>query len=458
MTTQPPEEFPEPLPESPVGDAAAATPTEPTPVAEPTPDPEPTAVAPMVPPPWPTAAAPTPPPPPAGPTGATPPPPTGPPTAPPPAAGPSRPNVWKQFLAGVLIGALVGGGTAGGIYLATKDDSSTHTVIVRQSAAGTNARNTSRIAEPQDIQGILQKVEPAVVAIRTGGAVSGDQNESGGAGTGFVISPDGVIVTNNHVVEGANGEIQVTFTDGTSKSAKVVGRSTDNDLAVLKVDGTGLQSAKLGSSDKLQVGDEVVAIGNALALEGGLSVTRGIISAKDRTVPEESGATLYGVLQTDAAINPGNSGGPLVNSDGEVVGINTAIADPQEAQNVGFAIGIDTAKSVIDDLRAGKAVQTAFLGVVTQQVTPALAKEMHLKTQTGAVVRQVTAGSPAASAGIKKNDVIIALAGTGVASPDELGGQVRTLKPGDKVDVLIERGGDQQTVSVTIGTRPATKG
>ena len=113
-------------------------------------------------------------------------------------------------------------------------------------------------------------------------------------------------------------------------------------------------------------------------------------------------------------------------------GINTAIADPQQAQNVGFAIGIDTAKSVIDDLRAGKEVKTAFLGVVTQQVTPALAKELHLKTDTGAVIRQVTAGSPAADAGLKKNDVIIAVAGNAVASPDELGGQVRKLTPGDQ--------------------------
>ena len=310
-----------------------------------------------------------------GPTdlGAGRPPPPPPPVAgtAPPAARRRRPGAWKQFVVGALVGALVGGGTASGVYLATKDDSSTRTVIVRQPTAGTSSRNTSTIAEPHDIQSILQKVEPAVVAIRTGGAVSGDQTENGGAGTGFVISSDGIIVTNNHVVEGANGEIQVTFTDGTSKTAKVLGRSTDNDLAVLKVDATGLPSAKLGSSDKLagrRRGDRDRQRPRARRR---LSVTRGIISAKDRTVPEESGATLYGVLQTDAAINPGNSGGPLVNSDGEVVGINTAIADPQEAQNVGFAIGIDTAKSVIDDLRTGKAVQTAFLGVVTQQVTPA---------------------------------------------------------------------------------------
>ena len=412
------------------------TPTVPDP-STPPPDPDEPTVAATSPPPWPPPAAPA-----------------GGPPPPSPGASPRRSASWKQFVAGALVGALVGGGSAAAIYLTTKDDRATNTVIVRQAAPG-NSRNTSTIAEPHDIQGILQKVEPAVVAIRTGGAVSGDQTESGGAGTGFVISADGVIVTNNHVVEGANGEIQVTFTDGTSERAKVVGRSTDNDLAVLKVDATGLPFAQLGSSDKLQVGDEVVAIGNALALEGGLSV---IISAKDRTVPEQNGATLYGVLQTDAAINPGNSGGPLVNSDGEVVGINTAIADPQEAQNVGFAIGIDTAKSVIEDLRVGRAVQTPFLGVVTQQVTPALAKEMHLTTQTGAVVRKVSANAPAAKAGLKEDDVIVTFGGEPIASPDALGGAVREHKSGDKVDVVIERGGAQRTVSVTLGTRPATSG
>jgi S1-C subfamily serine protease len=187
-------------------------------------------------------------------------------------------------------------------------------------------------------------------------------------------------------------------------------------------------------------------------------VTRGIISAKDRTVPEESGATLYGVLQTDAAINPGNSGGPLVNSDGEVVGINTAIANPQEAQNVGFAMGIDALKSMIEDLRLGKTIKTAFLGVVTQEVTPAVAKQQDLKTEAGAVVRQVTAGSPAADAGIKNRDVVIAVGGKVVTTPTELGAEVRRLKPGDKVDVLIERDGDQKTVSVTLGTRPVNNG
>lgn len=475
--TQPPDETPELLEEHVNDQTDPSEPTEPALVPPaPTYTTPPPPVTPEAPAPAytsPTPAFTAPPPPPGSPSGGPadpigPPPwpvpvPTGSssggPLGPPPqvpATAPRRPGAWKQFVAGALIGALVGGGTAGGIYLATKDDTSTRTVIVRSSTG--SSRNTSTIAEPRDIQGILAKVEPAVVAIRTGGAIDGVNSATGGAGTGFVISSDGVVVTNNHVIEGANGEIEVAFTDGTSEKATVLGRSTENDLAVLKVNATGLPVAKLGSSDKLQVGDEVIAIGNALALEGGLSVTRGIISAKDRTVPEETGSTLYSVLQTDAAINPGNSGGPLVNSDGEVVGINTAIADPTQAQNVGFAISIDMAKSAIEDLRAGREVKTAFLGVVTQQVTAAVAKELNLATSSGVVVRRVNSGSAAASAGLKNDDVIVAIGGAAVTSPDSLAAEVRKLKPGDKVDVLIEQGGAQKTVSVTLGTRPTTGG
>jgi S1-C subfamily serine protease len=410
-------------------------PTEIPPTEIPTGVPSPPPADPMGPPPWPAATP--------G-AGA---PPVGPPPAP---SAPSRPGAWKQFVVGALVGALVGGGVAAGVAALDNNDTTTRTVVVRPSTGG--GRNTSVIAQPRDIQGILSKVQPAVVAIRTGG------EQGGGAGTGFVISEDGVVVTNDHVVEGAGGEIEVTFTDGTSKSAKVLGTSADNDLAVLKVDATDLPFAKLGSSDAMQVGDEVIAIGNALALEGGLSVTRGIISATDRTVPEQSGATLYNVLQTDAAINPGNSGGPLVNSDGEVIGINTAIANPSEAQNVGFAISIDAAKSIISDLRVGREVKTAFLGVVTQEVTEAVANQLNLATDSGALVRTVTAGSAADDAGLERNDVILAVGGNAVDSPDDVGAEIRRLKPGDKVELLVEHDGDQKTVSVTLGTRPTDNG
>jgi S1-C subfamily serine protease len=302
-------------------------------------------------------------------------------------------------------------------------------------------------------------VEPAVVAIRTGAAVDeglfqgNGGGRSGGAGTGFVVSADGVIVTNNHVIEGAGGQIEVSFSNGTNYTAKVLGSSADNDLAVLKIDATNLPTLKLGTSASLQVGDDVVAIGNALALEGGLSVTQGIISQKGRTVPEdETGATLYDVLQTDAAINPGNSGGPLVNASGEVVGINTALAG--DSQNVGFAISVDSAKPVIEELSQGRDVRAPFLGVYTQEVTPAVSNELHLKTKTGAVIVKLTDGAAAADAGLKANDVIVAVDDKVVNRPDDVGAAIRQHKPGDKVDIVVERGGDQRTISVTLGTRP----
>jgi putative serine protease PepD len=354
----------------------------------------------------------------------------------PPRERTSRPGAWKQFLAGALVGALVGGATAAGISAAVDDNGSGGTVVVR--SADTPRRNTSTIAQADDVQAILAKVEPAVVAI------SASSNLGSGAGTGFVISTDGVIVTNNHVVDGAN-RIEVTFNDGTSKRAEVVGSSADNDLAVLKVDGNGLPTAKLGSSDALQVGDEVIAIGNALGLGNNLTVTRGIISAKDRSIPEEeTGVTIYGALQTDAAINPGNSGGPLVNADGEVVGINTAIAAPGQAQNVGFAISIDAAKSVIADLRLGREVRAAFLGVGTEEA------------ETGVRVEEVTPGSAADDAGIQRGDVIIAVGDTAIDSPEDLGAAVRRLDPGDQVALRIQRDGSTRTVTATLGTRPTS--
>jgi S1-C subfamily serine protease len=386
-----------------------------------------------------------------------------------PAAGrTSRPAAWKQFLAGSLVGALVGAGVAGGIYVATKNDTKTVTRTIVQperTPAGTGS-NSTIASKPNDIQSILAKVEPAVVAIRTGSAASdlfGNSSssdsggDSGGAGSGFVVSSDGVIVTNNHVIDGANGKIEVAFTDGTLKKATVLGHSSDYDLAVLKVSGTNLPTAALGSSDAMQVGDDVVAIGNALALEGGLSVTQGIISAKGRTVDEPDGARLFGALQTDAAINPGNSGGPLVNANGQVVGINTALAGG--SQNVGFAIAIDAAKDVIAALEKGAQVKTALLGVRTEMNSPALEQKLHLKTSDGVVLVHdssgpaVAKGSGAEKAGLRQNDVILSIDGQKMSSPDDVAALVRRHSPGETVAVTINRAGKVMTVNVTLGTK-----
>ncbi len=399
------------------------------------------------------------------------PPTTPPPAAPAPVAGSGDRGArggrlgWRQLVVVAVVSALVGGGVAAGISEATKDDDSgpTRTVVVGNTAKPVS--NTSVIGKAKDVQAVLAKVNGAVVAVQVGSAVdqglfSGNNNSgdgSGGAGTGFVISPDGVIVTNNHVVADANGRIEVEFPDGTKQAAELLGRAPEYDLAVIKVDGRNLPYVKLGDSDSIQVGDQVVAVGNALALQGGLSVTQGIISGKGRVVPEdETGQVLYDMLQTDAAINPGNSGGPLLNAGGEVIGINTALAG--DSQNVGFAISIDSAKSVIESLRAGKSVRVAFLGVETSDVTPAIAKSLNLQTKTGAVIRRVTKGAAADSAGLKANDVIVAIGGRPVHGPQDVGAEIRRYAPGDKVDVTVERGGKDTTVSVTLAARPDSVG
>lgn len=396
---------------------------------------------------------------------------TPPPTPPVVGSAPIPPSVnggsgggsgWRQFIVGALVGALVGGGTAAGVSLATRDDNSNRGRTVVVGAASQPVRNTSVIGQAKDVQSVLRKVEGAVVAVQTGAAVdqglfSGSSGNDGGEGTGFVISPDGVIVTNNHVVADARGRIEVEFGDGTKQAAELLGRAPEYDLAVIKVDGKNLPTVKLGSSDAMQVGDEVVAVGNALALKGGLSVTQGIVSGKGRTVPEDqTGTTLYDVLQTDAAINPGNSGGPLVNAAGEVVGINTALAGG--SQNVGFAISIDSAKSVIAQLRAGKRVSVAFLGVQTTEVTPSVARSLNLATKKGAVIQEITSGQAADKAGLAKNDVIVAISGNPISGPEDVGAQIRRFSPGDEVEITVERGGTNQKIRVALGTRPDSLG
>ena len=373
-----------------------------------------------------------------------------PPPPPPPASAPvRRPGGFRHGVVAALVGGLVGALVASAVFVATDDDS-TRTTIVRATPDAAVSRPSRAITDAGDIAAIIAKVEPAVVAITTGaGAGSG----VGGAGTGFVITPDGYIVTNSHVVDGAT-RITVAFTNGDERTADVVGREAASDIAVLKVDATDLQTVELGDSDDAQLGDEVLVIGNALALEGGLSVTRGIVSGLHRTVSTNTGATLLGMLQTDAAINPGNSGGPLVDADGRVIAINTAIADPGAADNVGFAIPMANARPVIDDLRLER--PAAFLGVSTLSVTPAIARQQGLSTTAGALVTRVTAGSAAANAGVEEGDVIVGIAGKPVTESSDVQSLVRGQRPGDVVDVVVNRAGDERTVQATLTERPAT--
>ena len=416
---------------------AADTPTVPGPAsawpATPEPTPEPATAGPA---PWSTATAPSTPPP--RPEYSW-------PSEPPAREKTPRANSgMRNMLIAALIGALIGGGVAGGIVAATDDDGGGTTIV--QSGGNVPARASTALTKPGDLSAIIEKVKPAVVRIDAG---SGAQQ---GTGTGFIIASDGVIVSNAHVVEGSD-TVQVTFEDGDEVEGKVLGSSSTVDLAVVKVNRSDLPTVELGNSDSVQVGDAVVAIGNALGLSdgSGLTVTTGIVSGLDRTVDVGVGETLLNAIQTDAAINPGNSGGPLLDSEGRVIGINSAIANPGASNNVGFAIAISSARPIFEDLRQGKEPRIAFLGVRTQTVTPSLAEEENLKTDKGAYVVEVTPNSGAANGGIKQGDVIVEIDGQSVERDDQVLRAVRGHHPGDKVNVVVMRGDNRQTLSVTLG-------
>jgi serine protease Do len=268
-----------------------------------------------------------------------------------------------------------------------------------------------------------------------------------GVGSGFVLSADGYVVTNDHVVDGAR-EVKVTFASGDEYSAKVVGRDPKTELALLKVEPKGpLPAVTLGDSDRIRVGDPVIAIGNPFGLDG--TVTAGILSAKGRNI----GAGPYDdFLQTDAAINPGNSGGPLFNMKGEVVGINTAIV--AGGQGVGFAIPINLAKQLIPQLKEGGRVTRGWLGVAIQPVTPALARSLGLPEPKGALVASVNPGGPAAQAGVKPGDVIVEFAGRKLDESAGLPTLVSGVKPGTDAPVAVVRDGKRETLTVKVGRMP----
>lgn len=379
-------------------------------------------------------------------------PPTSPPTSGPPSPPPApprngparspRPAPFRNFVVGAVVGGLCGALVAGGVFVLVDDDNGAQPAAAPAPTEVVN-RESSTIARNGDIADIISKVEPGVVSVVADLGV-----DQGAEGTGFVISSDGNIVTNAHVVEGA-GDVRVEFTDGTARDANVVGRDSAADIAVLDVDGSNLPTVCLGSSNDVQVGDDVVAIGNALGLEGGLSVTRGIISGPPR--PGTGIAQgVENVLQTDAAINHGNSGGPLVNAEGCVIGINTAIED--QAQNVGFAIPIDHAKPIIEDIKAGR--KPPFLGVGTESLTPELADQVGVDADQGAVVVSTTSGSPAADAGIRRGDVIVKIGDDDIENSGDVAPAIRSHRPGDSVEVTFLRGDDRTTASATLVERP----
>lgn len=279
------------------------------------------------------------------------------------------------------------------------------------------------------------------------------ERKTASLGSGFVISADGYIVTNNHVVEGAD-VIRVNIGDSRGKDnqypAEIVGTDPETDLALLKIKADNLPFLRFGNSDSLEVGEWVVAIGSPLGLDH--TVTAGIVSAKGRNI--QSGS-YDDYLQTDASINRGNSGGPLLNMDGEVVGINTAIA--QRAQGIGFAIPSDMAKRIINDLREHKKVSRGWLGVTIQNVDDATAKALDLDSPRGALINSVLEGQPAAQAGIKPGDIILAINGTEIRDTEHLLRNVAMLSPGAKAEVTVWRDGKSVNLQLTVAERNLTQ-
>jgi serine protease Do len=270
-------------------------------------------------------------------------------------------------------------------------------------------------------------------------------------GSGFVISQDGYIVTNNHVIEGAE-TIEVRLTDHNEYQAKLIGTDDKTDIALIKIEPKGpLSVVTLGKSSDLQVGDWVVAIGNPFGLEQ--TVTAGIVSAKGRVI----GSGPYDdYIQTDASINPGNSGGPLLNLKSEVVGINTAIFSRTGGNiGIGFAIPIDMARSIIDQLKTTGKVTRGWLGVAIQQVTPELGKSFGLEEARGALVAEVTTGGPAEKVGIERGDIIVEFNGEEVKDSHELPAMVANTAVGSKAEVKVLRGGKEKRFTVNLGELPA---
>lgn len=318
------------------------------------------------------------------------------------------------------------------------------------------------VQENSAIIAVAKKVEPSVVSITSESIREGvfGAEQIAGAGTGIILTANGLIMTNKHVVPEGTTEMVVYTSDGEEHEGKVVARDPQNDIALVKIEAKGLKPIELGDSGKVEIGQKVIAIGNALG-QFQNSVTTGIISGIGRpiTAGDDLGSTetLQNLLQTDAAINPGNSGGPLVDLDGKLIGINTAIAG--DAENIGFAIPINEAKPVIDSFkRTGKIVR-AFLGVRFVAITKQYAAAKDLPVSDGAYLapdgeNPIVAGSPAAKAGLKVGDIITKVNNDAVNQSNSLTSLVGKHKPGDKVTITYLRDKKERKVEVTLTEAP----
>jgi putative serine protease PepD len=345
----------------------------------------------------------------------------------------------------VVIAASILGGAAGtGIATGLRDDGPSTTTTTTAAAVSPAAEGTTSALSAREI---YRRAADSVAYITARGA------GSSGTGTGFVVASDGVIVTNQHVIDGAS-DITVKLGDGGEQRATLVGQDRSSDIALLRIDTDGrkLTPLKLADSSNVQIGDDTFAIGNPFGLDR--TLTTGVISATERNIQAPDGYSISGVLQTDAALNPGNSGGPLLNDRGEVIGVNSQIesssgdgASQGANTGVGFAVPSNTVRKVIGALEEGGNVTHAYLGVSTADADDG-----------GATVATVRPGSPAASAGLQAGAVIVAVDDAKISSSTDLGTAVDAHRPGDEIELTVRREGKTATVTVRLVERPATVG
>jgi serine protease Do len=424
------------------------------------------------------------------------------------------PSTVKKFVVITLAGSLVLGGATGGLvglYAASALSGKPVSVqdVIKELAKGgsTEQRQESKnenvpapakpaaVDENSELADMVKKATPSVVSIliskqvavqpvsdffdfspfgfnfgqpsdNSDNANSPKEKQQVGSGSGFIISADGLIVTNRHVVSDADATYTVVLSDGSKHDAKVLARDTVIDLALVKIEGKNLPALELGNSDSLELGQTVVAIGNALG-QFSNSVTRGIVSGLNRRITagdnfSGSSETIDAAIQTDAAINPGNSGGPLLTLDGKVVGVNTAVSS--QGQSVGFAIPINVAKQSIESVRSTGRIVRPYLGIRYVLISDAMAKQNQLPVSYGALISRgnqpgqvaVIPGSPADKAGIMENDIILEADGTKIDTDHPITNIVVRKKVGDKVLLKVYHKGDTKTITVTLAEAPAS--
>ena len=348
-------------------------------------------------------------------------------------------------------------GTAKRLSTRESEDVAQPSVIIPTEIPSVAIADLISVSQDEDVMTTVEAVRalgPSVVQISADTAAINLYNQiipQTGVGSGIIIDKSGNILTNNHVVEGAD-LVTVTLNDGRSYPATLVGSDNITDLAVIKISAAKLVPAKIGRSADLQVGEDVIAVGHALGLKGGPTVSKGVVSALERTIQTDAQRAMVDLIQTDASINPGNSGGPLANSKGEVIGINTAIID--DSNGIGFAINIDDAHVVVDQILASGIVLRGFLGITPFNVTDSIREQINLPVADGVIIASVVTGFPAEKSGLQREDVIVMLNEVSIENAGDLSKFLLENPPGSEVQVRFYRNGELQTVVIVLADKP----